>query len=439
MPQVSPRPVGVPETGLPEAVLRRVLELAAGVLGGLDDADVPPALRQVRRFAPSRRARAGSAPLIIALERDDDFREQVARAARDLDPVPARGACDPPPDDADPLAVAVLAYLTRAPDWPDLAARAAARLRARADHASARQDAERGRVGLELARERAAVAEAALDKLRREGLDEALALRRELRRQRSAADRARSAAREAEQQADQEQAAARSAVQEMRTRVRRVEGELADARAALAAMRRVEREARSLAGSRARLLLDTVVEAAAGLGQELGLGPIDVHPADLVGHDPVLLGEDAASTRAREPDDPSVLTELLTLPRAHLVVDGYNVTKGAYGDLPLADQRARLLTGLSGLNARTRAEITCCFDGAAVAGRVGGSAVRGVRLRFSEPGTTADDLIRRLVLAEPPGRVVVVVSSDREVADGVRARGARPVSSGALARLLERS
>ena len=45
-------------------------------------------------------------------------------------------------------------------------------------------------------------------------------------------------------------------------------------------------------------------------------------------------------------DDPDHLGRLLTLPRVHLVVDGYNVTKTGYGDLPLADQRERLLGGL---------------------------------------------------------------------------------------------
>ena len=64
--------------------------------------------------------------------------------------------------------------------------------------------------------------------------------------------------------------------------------------------------------------------------------------------------------------------------------------------------------------------------------------VRGVRVLFSEPDEIADELIRRLVRAEPPGRVVVVVSSDREVAEGVRRSGARPVPSAALVRLLAR-
>ncbi|WP_460461488.1 NYN domain-containing protein, partial [Angustibacter peucedani] len=235
---------------------------------------------------------------------------------------------------------------------------------------------------------------------------------------------------------------ARRAVADAEQRAQRAEAELTRAREEVTTLRRADREGRSLAGSRARLRLDAVVDAFAGLRHELGLAPADVLPADLVGEGSGAGTAPAApglAARAREDDDPAVLAELLTMPRVHLVVDGYNVTKGAYGDLPLADQRARLLTGLSGLAARTRAEITCCFDGAVVEGRVTGAAPRGVRLRFSEPGELADDLIRRLVRAEPAGRVVVVVSSDREVADGVRAAGARPVPSPALARLLERS
>jgi predicted RNA-binding protein with PIN domain len=62
-----------------------------------------------------------------------------------------------------------------------------------------------------------------------------------------------------------------------------------------------------------------------------------------------------------------------------------------------------------------------------------------VRLLFSRRGETADEVLRRLVRHEPQGRPVVVVSSDREVADGVVAAGASAVPSLALLRLLERS
>jgi predicted RNA-binding protein with PIN domain len=114
------------------------------------------------------------------------------------------------------------------------------------------------------------------------------------------------------------------------------------------------------------------------------------------------------------------------------------VTKTGFPDLPLEKQRTRLLTGLSHIAARCGAEVTCCFDGAALEGRVPAAAARGVRVLFSKPGETADELIRALVRAEPQGRPVCVVSSDREVADGVRRWGARPVSAAALVRRLDR-
>jgi predicted RNA-binding protein with PIN domain len=62
-----------------------------------------------------------------------------------------------------------------------------------------------------------------------------------------------------------------------------------------------------------------------------------------------------------------------------------------------------------------------------------------VRLLFSRRGETADEVLRRLARHEPQGRPVVVVSSDREVADGVGAAGATAVPSLALLRLLERT
>jgi hypothetical protein len=44
----------------------------------------------------------------------------------------------------------------------------------------------------------------------------------------------------------------------------------------------------------------------------------------------------------------------------------------------------------------------------------------------------ADDLIRQLVQAEPTGRSVIVVSTDREVAESITKMGARSVASIAL-------
>jgi rRNA-processing protein FCF1 len=56
---------------------------------------------------------------------------------------------------------------------------------------------------------------------------------------------------------------------------------------------------------------------------------------------------------------------------------------------------------------------------------------------FSPVGVLADDVIRDLVEAEPPGRPIAVVTSDREIVrDVLRRRGVRAVGSRALVRLL---
>ena len=41
-----------------------------------------------------------------------------------------------------------------------------------------------------------------------------------------------------------------------------------------------------------------------------------------------------------------MLDQLLMLPQVHVIVDGYNVTKTGYPDLPLEGQRSRLVGAL---------------------------------------------------------------------------------------------
>jgi predicted RNA-binding protein with PIN domain len=131
------------------------------------------------------------------------------------------------------------------------------------------------------------------------------------------------------------------------------------------------------------------------------------------------------------------LDALLAVPTVHLVVDGYNVSKTGYPELPLADQRARLVGQLAALAARTGVEVTVVFDGAGVvAAPPRGS--RGLRVLFSDPGVLADDVIRSLVGAEPQGRPVVVATSDRAVVGSVRADGAYSVPSALLLKRLMR-
>ena len=109
------------------------------------------------------------------------------------------------------------------------------------------------------------------------------------------------------------------------------------------------------------------------------------------------------------------------------------------GSSSLEAQRIRLLNGLAPVVARTGAETTVVFDAAASSSRPVVSSPRGVKVLFSPEGVIADDVIRDLVAAEPEGRVVVVVTSDQEVARDVVRAGARSVSADALIALLARS
>ncbi len=135
-------------------------------------------------------------------------------------------------------------------------------------------------------------------------------------------------------------------------------------------------------------------------------------------------------------DDPALLRQLLLLPRTHLVVDGYNVSKTAWATAPLDQQRSRLVGGVAALVAGKGIETTVVFDGAELDQPPMVTSPRAVRVRFSPPGTSADDLIRHLVEAEPAGRSIVVVSTDREVAESVTAMGARSVASLALVKAM---
>jgi predicted RNA-binding protein with PIN domain len=429
---------------LPEPVRQRVVRLASDVLGSLADEDIPVSLRRVARFTHHKRARLAATPIAAALEQDPAFRRRVADNVRAALPELARaleeGSSTPA---ADPLDVAAVAYVLRPPGWSAHVAaadREVAQVRRLARNAEAEDQLARLQDQLDAVR---SAARGDVERLRAE-LDltraEVAGLRGKLSEARGRARVAEESARLANEAMSTVRAEAAAAAAAADQELRRLRGRLADAEQALEAGRRAARENRSLEESRLRLLLDTIVESAAGLRRELALPPVSVRPADTVAAVPAEAAGRSLPVpgRALSEEDPELLDALLALPQAHLVVDGYNVTKAGYGSLPLEMQRSRLLAGLGALAAQTSAEVTCVFDGADVDARAPVPPGRKVRVLFSPPGSSADDVIRSLVRAEPPGRPVVVVSSDREVADAVRAAGARALPAAALLRRLER-
>ncbi|WP_412542138.1 NYN domain-containing protein [Longispora sp. K20-0274] len=430
------------EPQLPEPVRQRVIALVAGALSGLPFDEVPAALKKIARFAPNRRARLGGPLLAAHVAADPLFRQRIGKKvleeAGELGEALLEGAC---PAAADPVEVAALAYLTRPEGWVDMVEATAEAVRAEADSAAveerihaaearaSRAEHERNTTRVELDRARDELA-----KLRAE----AAQLREETRGLARAASEAERREKKATELLGTEKGRWNKAAADHDAELRRMRAKVTDLEGALETARHTGRDARALGDARTWLLLETISQAAQGLRRELSLEPTTRLPADFVAEASADLPDKlASSARALEANDPARLDQLLSLPRVHLVVDGYNVTKTGFGELSLEQQRTRLVTGLGGIAAQTGAEVTCVFDGAE---RMHGlpPTPRGVRVLFSRKGETADELIRRLVRAEPSGRPVVVISTDREVADGVRRHGAYPLSSETLLRRLNR-
>jgi len=402
---------------LDERIRRRVVSLAAAALSDIAASDVPVRLRPFVRFAARRRADLAGPTVAAVLEADALFRQRVADTLGDV----ARVG-----DQASAVDTAAAAWLTRPPNWPDLVAviataeparspgtlpttrlteqLAAARSAARRDRAAARADADALRAEL-------ATARAEVQRTTR------AAVTADARAEATLADRDATVARAAAE-------AAVSASTERRLRAR-----IADLERVVGDGRRQGRRSRAVEDTRLRLLVDTLVGAAHGLAAELALpAGAQALPAETV--DAREPGSPGADTVVRW-DDPDLLPRVLRLPGAHLIVDGYNVTKAAVPNLTLEQQRFQLLRVLAVMAGQTGAEITAVFDGSDVTA-VPAAAARGVRVRFSPAGVTADAVIRAMARAEPEGRPVVVVSSDREVAAGVLRAGARSAPSSVL-------
>jgi predicted RNA-binding protein with PIN domain len=416
--------------GLPDPVRARLAEIGAEAVGALARVDVPQQVKAVARFAPAKRARLGGAALLAGMRDSAGFRTAVVEWCREHRPSVLDSAA---PDPVAAATAAVLLGESAAVHYVELVARRVvdAQLRAERDGAVSKAD----RAEAELARLRVALdathgAEAKIVQDRNAELER---LRKRLREQgvklREAKDRAETVTAEAERVRVQAQAEVKRLTVERDRERERAEAERSKARRAEAdadVARQSAREARQADEVRLALLVETLDGAVTGLRRELALGGgTGPRPADMV------RGAAVAQGAVGRVEDPAALDRLLALPAVHLVVDGYNVTKTGYPDLPLADQRDRLVHQMAVVAARTGAEVTVVFDGAGVVA-VPSAGPRGVRVLFSDPGVLADDVIRALVTAEPEGRPVVVVTSDRAVADSVRRRGAHPVPSAVL-------
>jgi predicted RNA-binding protein with PIN domain len=415
---------------LVEPARAQVVTIAADVLGKLAAEEVPPALRPFAKFAPAKRRQLGAVALAAALDADEEFRAKVADVVAETSPELTAAIRDGGSTAAaDPVDVAVVAYLTRPDGWAEVLA--AANRRWADEHGAAsgqREELERLRAELaevrsqlkgEPARIREAVAAAAADvtqeltELRRSVRDRTRDLRQ--------AERDRDAA---VAEADMLRARLEAQAAAHDAELRRQRARQAEVERSAESARRGSRTERDVDDARLWLLIDTLVQAAAGLRRELSLPAPALRPADTV---------DAAepATGQRAVNDVSALDRLLAMPNVHVIIDGYNVTKTGYGELSLAEQRTRLIGAVAALVAQRGVETTVVFDGGERP-PAQPAVPRGVRVLFSSPDEIADDLIRRLVANEPPGRPIVVVTSDRQVVSDTSRYGAWSVPSRVL-------
>lgn len=413
-----------PETGLaalPERLRLRIVALVSDALPSISP--LPATLRKVAGFSSTRRARLGRQVIVTALD-DDEFRRRCAVQ------VAAR-----PERPGDELDAAARAWLARPDGWEAVVEDVVRRLAQQQADPDPDDQVERLLA-------RVASLEEDLRSLRAEqraSLEETKAENATLRRRLGEARRALRTV-EAEREsatAERDEATRRVELtaKTADTETRRLRRQLDEAAAELSSSRRESRSSRDAATLRTRLLLDTLIDAASGLRRELGLPAAEGSPGDTV--EAGLLGQHGARTTSA-PSDPAALERILSLPHSRLLIDGYNVTKSVWGSATLEAQRSRLVTSLASVVARTGAETTVVFDAASAVSRPVLPAPRGVKVVYSPPGVIADDVIRSLVAAEPPGRVVVVVTEDQEVVRDVRSTGARVMTVEALVGLLGR-
>lgn len=421
-------------------MLRSALEVAftVAVLGARQRPPLPapPGLRPFLRFQKLPATALG--PVRRAVEGDEEFRLRVASVANE-DVVDRTGWL----------------WLHRPAGWAEELCQLAAE-EARADEAAAAEREERSarkRVDAAEHAARRAAAEAAAakageehERAKRREIESALhGAEQRLRQQAEQLDRDRRRAEEAAARIAALEAAdvgARARVEELLAQVRSLEAErtaLVQAREARPAD--LEPDEPLLSADSVAVLAAAVHRAAEALAEVAdaldGLSGSRRHEPTSEVAGPVLPAPaPAPRPRRRTPlrlpggvfaDSAEAAIHLLRTPGVLVVVDGYNAAKLGWPDAPLPDQRERLLVALDELAARFATEVLVVFDGADVVARTVGH--RHLRVSFSPPGVTADDVIVELVGSLPAEQAVVVATNDGEVREGARAAGANVISS----------
>jgi len=111
---------------------------------------------------------------------------------------------------------------------------------------------------------------------------------------------------------------------------------------------------------------------------------------------------------------------------AYILIDGYNLIGTAHHNLE--KERSILIDDLSKYSKKTGHDITIVFDGwKNGAGAETTMMSGGIKIIYSRLAEKADSVIMRIIAAKQ--KTWIVVSSDRQIADFARSRGASPVTS----------
>lgn len=120
------------------------------------------------------------------------------------------------------------------------------------------------------------------------------------------------------------------------------------------------------------------------------------------------------------------------------LVDGNNVMAQRVGwHRDKQQARRRLMDELAQFTGRKRVRVAVVFDGAPEQHFADGASYKGVRVFYAEHGSNADERIKQMVEGERERSTLIVVTSDRALADYVRRCGARVVRSGEFRKKME--
>jgi predicted RNA-binding protein with PIN domain len=120
------------------------------------------------------------------------------------------------------------------------------------------------------------------------------------------------------------------------------------------------------------------------------------------------------------------------------LIDGNNVMAQRVGwHRDKSGARRRLLDELALFAHVKRVKVTAVFDGAPEQFFKDGASYKGVRVFYAERGSNADERIKALVEASRERRTLIVITSDRALADYVRRCGAQTLRSGEFRQRLD--